>query len=781
MRTEVLLAKSLSRDHAEGQPIPHAATVAGHLQEVHGAAAAILRCTADFQLQAVGLPPADWRPKLERLVLLAAALHDLGKINNHFQDMIHDPFGEHRQALRHEWATLLIIDEPAWTAWLRPAVPDDEDWEILRWAIAGHHPKYGRSAPPEIGEGRLCMQLPLDSSDVGEIVSWLQATFNLQDGPPRKKRRLELSFSPGNVTDGLHDWFYDKSEPAFEKFSPEQRRFAAVVQNCLIAADIAGSALPRLNGSEGAAWIESVLGSPLPKAAAYQAIVNLRLEKSSQNGKAELRPFQQAVAASPARVTFVKAGCGTGKTLAAYHWAAMHCDGLGLKVCYPTTNTGTAGFTDYLMDPELADHDVRTNLIHRRREVDFNLLQANEERNEAVARIESLETWRVPVIACTVDTVLGLIQNNKRGMFGWPALAQSGFVFDEIHAYDDKLFDALLHFLSIVRGVPILLMTASLQAGRKRAIQELLSAQGEELAEVAGPEDLEILDRYLPPAKVEKTLRTLLPQVRDAVAAGERVLVVTNTVGQALRIADELADLNPLSYHSRFKYRDRVQRHQAVVEAFGKPSAGGALAVCTQVAEMSLDLSATLLATELAPVPALIQRLGRLNRNAKAGDPPKPFLVAEPAGWDEKYSPLPYEEDELDTARKWLEKLGAGPLKQRDLATMWEAFDPQTPPPRWQSAWIDYGPANPVLELRDGSPNITLLLEGDWERLRKLKDGASQMSGLIAATLPMPIRRNNDWQMKNHFGHPLDFKGVPVARDDSIQYDPLRGATWLDQ
>lgn len=35
------------------------------------------------------------------------------------------------------------------------------------------------------------------------------------------------------------------------------------------------------------------------------------------------------------------------------------------------------------------------------------------------------------------------------------------------------------------------------------------------------------------------------------------------------------------------------------------------------MAEMSLDLSATLLVTDLAPVPALIQRLGRLNRRAE--------------------------------------------------------------------------------------------------------------------------------------------------------------------
>ena len=35
---------------------------------------------------------------------------------------------------------------------------------------------------------------------------------------------------------------------------------------------------------------------------------------------------------------------------------------------------------------------------------------------------------------------IGLMPNNRRGLFLWPALAQSAFVFDKIHAYDDRLF-----------------------------------------------------------------------------------------------------------------------------------------------------------------------------------------------------------------------------------------------------------------------------------------------------------------------------------------------------
>src|SRR6185503_19631742 len=124
---------------------------------------------------------------------------------------------------------------------------------------------------------------------------------------------------------------------------------------------------------------------------------------------------------------------------------------------------------------------------------------------------------------------------------------------------------------------------------------------------------------------------------------------VCNTVTRTMANAGRVAHLDPLIYHSRFRYEDRVARHRDVIAAFRR--SGPALAVCSQVAEMSLDLSATLLVTDLAPVPALIQRLGRLNRRAREGDPTRPFVVIEP---DDS---LPYKQADLNAARTWLGRL----------------------------------------------------------------------------------------------------------------------------
>ena len=202
-------------------------------------------------------------------------------------------------------------------------------------------------------------------------------------------------------------------------------RLVAAVKGCLIAADVAGSSLAK-SEPDGAArwdWITASL-SNLPSLGDIQKIADNRL------GGDRPRTFQEAVAASRSPVTYVKAGCGSGKTIAAYLWAAANHPTRRLYFCYPTTGTATEGFKDYLFDPGGDVGDLGAKLFHSRRDVDFETIlgtgaDAESPESDIVARLESLEAWSTPIVACTVDTVLGLIQNNKRGLFAWPALAQA--------------------------------------------------------------------------------------------------------------------------------------------------------------------------------------------------------------------------------------------------------------------------------------------------------------------------------------------------------------------
>jgi CRISPR-associated endonuclease/helicase Cas3 len=176
---------------------------------------------------------------------------------------------------------------------------------------------------------------------------------------------------------------------------------------------------------------------------------------------------------------------------------------------------------------------------------------------------------------------------------------------------------------------------------------------------------------------------------------------------------------------------------------------------------MSLDLSATLLVTELAPVPPLIQRLGRLNRRAREADVTCPFIVIDVNDC------LPYTADGLQLAREWLAALPKGPLSQRDLAQAWEQQQSEEQIEFVPSAWLDGGPRTEVRELREASPGITVVLHDDVAAIR------SGSSKLVEVALPMPPpAKSVNWREWD------TIRGVPIAPTDAIDYDPLRGAAW---
>ncbi len=530
------------------------------------------------------------------------------------------------------------------------------------------------------------------------------------------------------------------------------RRLVSAAKNCLIAADVAGSALPERveHAREREQWIAKAFDrKPTPEQ--LNRVVAVKL------GEKRLRAFQEQVRDSASPVTLVRAGCGGGKTAAAYAWAAKQCPGRRLYFCYPTTGTATEGFRDYLYAPEV---DIAADLFHGRADVDKRIiLQAGDDEDDAgdeLARIESLDSWSTPVAACTVDTVLGVVRNNRRGLYAWPALVGAAFVFDEIHSYDDDLFGALLRFLSHVPGVPVLLMTATLQTALRRALDNALARRrpAARLTDIAGPEDLEKLPRYRKEAADDQ-----MRVVSDELAAGGKVLWVCNTVARSIAAADEAigAGVRPLVYHSRFRYEDRVARHKAVIAAFRASSAG--LAVCTQVAECSLDLSATLLVSDLAPVTSLIQRLGRLNRSGSCPD--ARFIIVEPDG------PLPYKEAELALAREWLGLLPEREISQRTLAQAWQSLDkaPGASKPS-PSEWLDDAYLTKVGDLRAPGIGITVVLPGDVAALRSGAKRAAQVA------LPMPTPRHMDWRAWRKV------RGLPVAPPGTIRYDPERGAEW---
>ena len=728
-----LLAKSADQPDAPRSE----ETLQGHTACVLAAADLILVARGAATCAALGQVDASFAERLFFRVRLGAFLHDLGKCAEPFQRMVR---GQSNvvQPIRHEAASFWLgLPEQPIGRWLLGSGVDRSDLLVALAAAAGHHRKFPDCAVPAELAGLVSAKLLCGHDDFRRTLELGARALDLR-GPIPDLVDVDLPRQIGRLLD-------DKVIALIGELAVADRQISLpAVKALVLDADVAGSAMPR--SGKGLGWIAAAL-APRDGRRAYTNVVEARLA-----GK-RLRPFQQAVAAGAGPLVLVNAGCGTGKTIAAYAWAAEQHPARRLWITYPTTGTATEGFRDYV-----CGRDLLGRLDHSRVEVDIEMLSFAEPGMplREFDRIDALRAWEADAVLCTVDTVLGLVQNQRKGLYAFTALVNSAVVFDEIHAYDDRLFGALLRFLTILPGIPGLLMTASLPAGRLLALQAVAMHRGQpELPVVDGPSEIEQLPRYRLSADEP------WEAVERALAAGQRVMWVCNTVGRCMEAYTQAKGrgLPALCYHSRYTYRDRVARHGAVIDGFQ----GGAacLAVTTQVAEMSLDLSADLLLTDLAPIPALIQRLGRLNRRSTpdAPRPVRPFVVI-------PFQGKPYENTDLEAAAVWLGTLDGRDVSQRDLIDLWHQ-PAGAVSPTIGSAWIDGGFGTMPDSLREDGVGITVLREAD---AAVVAEGNCRPAEL-ALPMGQPPRglKWQAWRRRNW---------LPVAPKDTILYDSLRGAEW---
>ena len=755
--------------------------------------------------------------RFSKTVSLAAYLHDWGKASQHFQEMvflksIHSKSQEprfikyrkkllaaqrehnQRQMLRHEVISgILVLEVASFREWLEECEDiESSDLMVAVWAAMGHHLKmgtdeYGRPAdyciaqiPDGTGDS---LTIHTHHRDFQALLKMsrnkrfkLGLPHTLPELPKEKWSRRDLEEALASLQEKF-DYFIQAQEEDWEF-----KKYTAAVKATVIAADLAGSALPNA-GENVREWIEEQLGVLLCEDGSDIE----RLLAKSLNGK-PLYAFQENIANAPYRVTLVKAGCGTGKTVGAYAWGQKWAKGRKLFFCYPTMGTASQGFIDY------ADGtDIEKALMHSRGDLDRELLCSGDSGDsEGIdARLAALQTWHRKLIICTVDTVLGLIQNNRRPLYAWCAIAQSAFVFDEVHAYDNRLFGALLQFLRTFRGAPILLMSASFTPQQLQAINEVMGDLGEEIADpISGPEELEVLKRYqikyLAEVCDSKKLPEIWDEVLEALANQQKVLWVTNSVQSSIdfyreakqKISQELPNKNiqVLIYHSRFRYKDRLEKHTSVINAFQEDAP--VLAITTQVCEMSLDISADLLISAMAPAAALIQRMGRLNRRMKKQAEGTGLALIYP--WNNQ---KPYDTEELETGIELIQKLpNLKAVSQQDLAQVSAELNSHQPS-LVKSNWLEGNWCTYPGFLRKGGYTITVLLEEDEKEIWKiaqekeqtlLKEGKKEsrmklfMKEAQKWSVPIRIVKGfQDWKRRKFY---------PIAPGDVIKYSAETGA-----
>jgi CRISPR-associated endonuclease/helicase Cas3 len=757
LKPDILLAKSSMPGMSDWNGSCH---LIGHTAAVVQSVTLLVNTLKDFLIPQFGLSCSF--EELRATARLAAYLHDWGKANSHFQMVVRNDLKSldqkyrrntmsQPQMIRHEVASGLL----AWDfrEWLEQC--PNADFMTALAAAGGHHLKLGGKQGKDTGEfgdfrdgsGETELHWYIGHPYFKKLIRYGVRTLGLPN-QIKLPRKITAQWTVHEVKQKRLDIL----DRAFAEWEPNEA-LLAVVKSLLIAGDSFGSASAQYS-PELQEWMLHKFGRTLTLQKWMVNELEQRLTESdlqqvidSRLKNHKLLPFQVDLGESKQRVTLARAGCGTGKTLGAYNWAKARAVDRKLFFCYPTTGTSTEGFLDYVQD------EVESILLHSRAAVDLEMAATGEEgdngaewsideetgkpikiyENEAAKKLDSFKAWGPKVSVCTVDTVLGLLQCNRRPMYCFPAIAQAAFVFDEVHCYDDALFGALLRFLKLVKA-PILLMSASFLPWQITAINE---AVGEKVKIIPGPKEIEEQPRY----RFHLTEQPDWDRVEAELTDGGKVLWVCNQVNVAIAVYQEAQrrKLNAVLYHSRFRYEDRVAHHRAVVDGFklGRPPI---LAIATQVTEMSLDLSATLLVTQIADPAGLIQRLGRLNRVYCGRTLDAMFYSPE--------SCYPYEQTVLNAGKSLIQSF-PGEVNQAQLAAWLEQSSEQGKPKTrmvlLDGKWRTYPAA-----LREAGYTVTALLEVDKHNWQGAKT-----SDLARYAVPLTAKKTAHWERHK--------KGYPIA------------------
>lgn len=139
--------------------------------------------------------------------------------------------------------------------------------------------------------------------------------------------------------------------------------------------------------------------------------------------------------------------------------------------------------------------------------------------------------------------------------------------------------------------------------------------------------------------------------IASAINSNSKLLIVCNQVKRAQELYENVENLYPkvkkMLVHSRYKRRDRARLETELREEFNNLENIPCIVVSTQVVEVSLDISFDVMITECAPIDALTQRMGRINRKRTRDTIGhyKPIYVIAPSEDDKEA--LPYSLDVL--------------------------------------------------------------------------------------------------------------------------------------
>jgi len=549
---------------------------------------------------------------------------------------------------RHEIAGLWVVSRGAKaTARVLGPFPGEGGLETL--AVAGHH-KFLSDAHL-FDEAKFPNRIEWEPDEVSAVTAaqFLAEEMFLQQGWKLRLARLQRNDvifvrNQGNKWNFPYRHLLSVKDEVIRKVDGSRlrartfRELFTLLKGLLMTADWMASGSP---GEDP--FLDVIKGVVRISAECLPQHMHRRIEERRRNNP-DLPPFQgftqfQHACSEAEGHTLALAPTGSGKTEAALAWALNQVErGHARKILFLLPTMVTANSIHKRLTSFFGEHGHNVGLVHSTADLIRDSRGDEEsEADRADVRAEVLRESHLflPITVGTVDQLLVPLFHAGRWALKSFAAADSAIIIDEIHAYEPHTLGLIVCMIGQLRtlGARFFAMSATMPTDLRNALQSCLAGPGGEGSSVSIIEENSLLgdarnewrvcetplsDWLLDDAGTnrQRPSRRFLDFWGQRQSHGESskpicVLIVVNTVQHCQALAEALREFRPVCYHSKFIFKDRRKKEQLIDER--KPR----LLIATQVVEVSLDIDYDVLFTECAPMDALVQRAGRVNRTRR--------------------------------------------------------------------------------------------------------------------------------------------------------------------
>lgn len=367
----------------------------------------------------------------------------------------------------------------------------------------------------------------------------------------------------------------------------------------------------------------------------------IKPDLSFYNRQSELYPLSMISVDNNKKHTLVTAPTGAGKT----DFLLRRCHG---RVFYTLPFQASINAIYDRIKRDLFDTDAQVNLLHGA----SNLKVKDGKVEESIMQRHVGASVKVLTPHQMASVVFGIK--------GYEAMAMDlrgcDIILDEIHTYSDIMQSIVLRIIEILVALDcrVHVGTATMPTVLYQKILQLLGGADAVYEVKLDPQTLQTFNRHQIYKLKDK--KESYDVIASAIESNSKVLIVCNQVKRAQKLYESIEELYPgvkkMLVHSRYKRSDRAKLENELRENFNQLENFPCIVVSTQVVEVSLDISFDVMITECAPIDALTQRFGRINRKRTRDTIGhyKPIYVIAPSEDDNEA--LPYSLDVLkDTFR----------------------------------------------------------------------------------------------------------------------------------